>query len=87
MNDRTAAEVMCCPGGCENAIGNDKMCWEACNKHLVRNLHAAGFMIVPRKPTEAMWRTAAARPVEFDDGPGFLYAGIYRAMTADGELK
>ena len=54
MTDRTAAEVMCCPDGCEK----DTMprlrgeCHASAFVRLTEIIHAAGYMIVPREPTE-----------------------------------
>lgn len=56
MADRTAAEVMCCPEGCEK----DTMarlrgeCHASAFVRLIESIHAAGFMIVPREATRAM---------------------------------
>lgn len=82
MTDRTAAAVMCCPLGCRKAEHQAGLCQAAGYNRLVARLHAAGYMIVPRSPTDAMLHAGyAARTaswLEFD---------IYRAMTAEGELK
>lgn len=77
MTDRTAAEVMCCPDGCERGERGNSRCGAPVFAEAVRNLHAAGCMIVPREPTEPMCN------VEWAWTPD----GIYRAMTTKGELK
>ncbi len=87
MADRTAAEVMCCPEGCEK----DTMarlrgeCHASAFVRLIESIHAAGFMIVPRVATKAMMMAALDR--NYGDGLGDFYGGIYRAMTEAGELK
>lgn len=87
MSDRTAAEVMCCPYGCEK----DTMprlrgvCHAAGFNRNVASLHAAGYVIVPRVATKAMMVAAMDR--NYGDGFGYFYGGIYAAMTAQGELK
>ena len=89
MTDRTAAEVMCCPGGCEK----DTMprlrgvCHADGFARNVRSLHAAGCMIVPREATKAMVLAAIARPDDSASEEGLFYHAIYRAMTDAGELK
>jgi len=78
MTDRTAAEVMCCPDGCEK----DTMprlrgeCHASAFVRLTEIIHAAGYMIVPREPTEEMCNVDWGTPFE-----------VYRAMTVKGELK
>jgi hypothetical protein len=85
MADRTAAEVMCCPGGtCRSAEFTNGACRAIGIAFLVRSLHAAGYMIVPREPTEAMLRAASMRQ---QPSLGKVYPSIYRAMTEAGELK
>ncbi len=49
-------------------------------------LHAAGYMIVPRKPTAAMVTAAISRP-EYGASTTLFYGDIYAAMTTEGELK
>lgn len=85
MTDRTAAEVMCCPDGCEKESRVNKTCCAGGLVDLVGRLHAAGFMIVPRVATKAMMMAALDR--NYGDGLGDFYGGIYRAMTEAGELK
>lgn len=47
-------------------------------------LHAAGYMIVPREPTDAMLRAASMRQ---QPSLGQVYPSVYRAMADAGELK
>jgi len=82
MTDRTAAEVMCCPSGCEKDTRSHKTCCAGGLAGAVENLHAAGFMIVPREPTDQMAKAAANVC-----GSDVVYRRAYRAMTDAGELK
>lgn len=72
MPDRPAAEVMCCPEGCKSAPCRSVFLLPA-----ITNMQGAGYMIVPREPTKAMCDVKWA----------WTPAAIYRAMTAEGELK
>lgn len=87
MTDRTAAEVMCCPDGCEKdtMLRLHGVCHASGFTRNVESLHAAGFMIVPRVPTPGMWRAAMNREGGDDDVDA--YNDIYRAMTEAGELE
>ena len=84
MTDRTAAEVMCCPDGpCRRQEFLHGICRADAIASFIARLHAAGFMIVPRDPTEEMLAACLDRESSDDD----LYSQIYRAMTEAGELK
>ena len=87
MTGRTAAEVMCCPNRCERGERGNSRCGAPVFAEAVRNLHAAGCMIVPREATKAMVLAAIARPDDGASEEGLFYHAIYRAMTASGELK
>ncbi len=51
---------------------------------IISALRAAGYMIVPREPTDARLRAASMRQ---QPSLGHVYPSVYRAMTAEGELK
>ena len=86
MTGRTAAEVMCCPNRCERGERGNSRCGAPVFAEAVRNLHAAGCMIVPREATKAMVTTAISRP-EYGASTTLFYGDIYAAMTTEGELK
>lgn len=87
MTDRTAAEVMCCPDGCEKGERGYGVCASSAFQRDVDVLHAAGYMIVPRRPTKEMVVAAITRPDDGASEDGLFYHAIYRAMTGAGELK
>lgn len=102
MTDRTAAEVMCCPDGCEkDAIRRLRgECHASAFVRLIESLHDAGYMIVPREPTTEMLQDgfAASRSARHPGISGmtieaqtkaqaYRESSIYRAMTKSGELK
>ena len=88
---RTPEQILCCPGGCQKRIAGEDDQRIVCNSKkfipYVRRLHAAGCMIVPREATKAMVLAAIARPDDAAPEEGLFYHAIYRAMTAEGELK
>lgn len=92
MTNPTAAEVMCCPTGCEKDARSHKTCCAGGLAGAVENLHAAGYMIVPRDATLGMKR-AANKSVAIVTPDGTWAIGLdeaqraYRAMTVEGELK
>ncbi len=94
MTDRTAAEVICCPAGCE-APDNPTyggVCHRNVFNRIVARIHSAGLMIVPRNATLEMKR-AANKSVAVVTPYGTWALGLdeaqraYRAMTTEGELK
>lgn len=101
MTDRTAAEVMCCPSGCErDAPRLGGKCASSAFQRDVDALHNAGYMIVPREPTTDMIQDGcdagcAARRAGISgmtieaqiQAQAYRELAIYRAMTANGELK
>lgn len=102
MSDRTAAEVMCCPYGCEKdtMLRLRGVCHASGFTRNVESLHAAGFMIVPREPSTEMLQDgfAASRSARHPGVSGmtidaqtqaqaYREMAIYRAMTESGELK
>lgn len=100
MTDRTAAEVMCCPDGCDKDTRSHKTCCAGGLADLVARLHAAGYMIVPREPSTEMLQDgfAASRSARHPGVSGmtidaqtqaqaYREMAIYRAMTEAGELE
>ena len=84
---RTAAEIICCPHGCQkDEIASLRgECHASGFQRSVDSLHAAGLMIVPREPTKEQFLAGPARGEQAVEES--MYHGIYRAMTSKGEVK